>query len=67
MNIDIREYIINNFKDSSTNDLEDAINESINERSDEALPGMGVLLELLWLNSNSNEKKMILENIKKAI
>ena len=60
MEINIRSSIKNNFKDSTIEDLESSINESIN--SDEvALPGLGVLFEILW--NNSIDKKYILETI----
>lgn len=64
MNINIRESIKNNFKDSSIDDLESSINESINGE-EVVLPGFGVLFEILW--NNSNDKKQILEIINSNI
>ena len=47
-NIDVREYIKNNFKDSNTEELQKSIEESISSHEDDPLIGLGVLFELLW-------------------
>ena len=47
MNINIREHIINNFKNDDVDVLRRAIEESINEKDEIALPGMGVFLEII--------------------
>ena len=67
MDISIRGYIKNNFKDSSKNEISEAIESSIKSGEEEALPGMGVLLELLWQNSSNDEKKMFLDKIQKGL
>ena len=66
-NIDIRKYIISNFKDSSIDDIKNSIEDSISSHEDDPLIGLGVLFELLWNNSNEEEKKNILSNIKKSM
>lgn len=66
-NIDIREYIKNNFKDSNVKELQKSIEESISSHEDDPLIGLGVLFELLWNNSNNEEKENILSNIKKGM
>lgn len=48
MNINIRKYIINNFKNDTKEEIEKAINDSINSKEEEILPGLGVLFELVW-------------------
>lgn len=66
-NIDIRKYIISNFKDSSIEDIKQSIEESISSHEEDPLIGLGVLFELSWNNSNEEEKKYILANIKKGM
>ena len=56
MNISIREHIKKNFKDSSIQDLEDSIKESVNSNDEVVLPGLGVLFEILWKNSNNTNE-----------
>ncbi len=60
MNMDIRKYIINNFENNSKKDIQKAIEMSLKEKDDITLPGMGVMFEILWENSNDNEKEYIL-------
>lgn len=67
MNIDLRKYIINNFKDDNVEDIEKSINMSIDSKEEDPLIGMGVLFELAWLNSTKELKEEILSNIKKGI
>ena len=67
MNIDMRKYVINNFKDDSINDIRISIDKSIESREEEPLIGLGVLFELLWNNSDEETKMLILSNIKKGI
>ena len=52
MNIDIRKSIINNFKDSSLEEIKESIASSIKDSEDITLPGMGVFFEILWKNCN---------------
>ena len=67
MNIDIRKYIIGNFKNDNVEDIKKSIETSIKSKEEDPLLGMGVLFELAWINSNNNIKENILNNIKKGI
>lgn len=67
MNIDIRKYVIDNFKNDSIEDIETSINDSIASGDDDTLIGLGVLFELAWNNSNKQEQDNILNNIKKGM
>ena len=66
-NIDIREYIINNFKDDSIKEIEDSIDMSIESKSEDPLIGLGVLFELAWKNSSDELKNNILKSIRKSL
>lgn len=65
--IDVRKYIITNFKDDNIEDIEKSITTSIESKSDDPLIGLGVLFELMWNNSNNETKNTILTNIKKGL
>lgn len=65
MNIDIRDYIKNNFKNSNTNEIRDSIEESIKSKDEVILPGLGVLFEILWNNSSDNIKNDIINTLDK--
>ena len=66
-NIDIRNYIIENFKDDNQEKIKDSIETTINTRDEDALIGLGVLFELLWTKLNEEEKKSCLNNIREHI
>ena len=66
-NIDIRNYIIENFKDDNIEKIRDSIETTIKERDEDALIGLGVLFELLWNNLSQEEKEKSLENIRNSI
>ena len=64
MNIDIRSHIINNFKEASIEDINNSIIDSINDKDDVTLPGLGVFFEILWSNSSEDERNKILKILK---
>ena len=66
-NIDVRKYIINNFKEDSIHDIEKSITSSIESKSEDPLIGLGVLFELMWNNSSNEFKDTILSSIKKGL
>ena len=67
MNIDIRKSIINNFKESDIEDIKNSIEESINDKDEITLPGLGVFFEILWNNSDDVKKDYILQTLKKGL
>ena len=67
MDVDIRKYIINNFKDDSKEVIEKSITSSIEEKDEVTLPGMGVFMELLWKGSSTSIKEEILNILEKQI
>lgn len=66
-NIDIRKYIIENFKDDNAEKIRDSIETTISSRDEDALIGLGVLFELLWNNLSDEEKQKNLDNIRQSI
>jgi len=67
MDIDIRKSIINNFKESQIEEIKDSIEESISDKDEITLPGLGVFFEILWNNSDDTKKDYILQTIKKGL
>ena len=55
-NIDIRKYIIENFKDDNEEKIRDSIETTIKFQDEDALIGLGVLFEILWNNFSKQEK-----------
>ena len=67
MNIDIRKSIISNFKGSSIDEIKDSIESSNNDGDEITLPGLGVFFEILWNNSDKDDKEFILRTIEKGL
>ncbi len=63
MNIDIRSSIIDNFKDATGDEIRASIEASISEKDEVTLPGVGVFFEVLWQNSNDDERDFILNKL----
>ena len=66
-NIDVRKYIINNFKEDTVEDIEKSINSSIESGDEDPLIGLGVLFEVMWKQSSDTDKHTILSNIRKGL
>ena len=66
-NISIRGYIKKNSKNSDEKEIRNSIKTSLKENTEETLPGLGVLFEILWQNSNQNQKNDIINNLKNGL
>ena len=66
-NINIRAYIISNFKEDNIEEIRNSIEESIASHDEDPLIGLGVLFEILLNNSTKAQQTIILNNIKKGM
>ena len=66
-NIDIRKYIIENFRNDNEEKIRDSIETTIKFRDEDALIGLGVLFELLWNELSDEEKSKDIKAIMNAI
>ncbi len=67
MEINVRNAIIENFKNSSNEELHQTINEAISSNQEKTLPGLGVFLELVWSNSSSEFRKDLVSKLSTAL
>jgi len=67
MDIDIRSHIINNFREDDVTTLRSAIEESIKEKDEIALPGMGVFMEIIWQDAPEEMRQEMLNIIHNRI
>lgn len=63
-NLSIRQYIVDSFKDDNESEIRESIDDTINEGLEEALPGLGVFMEIIWKNASEELKKELLEILK---
>ncbi|HHT37799.1 MAG TPA: hypothetical protein GXZ95_00085 [Mollicutes bacterium] len=61
MEINIKDYIKSSFENTTKEDIKESIEESIKKNDDIILPGLGVLFELLWNNSDNEMKQKIID------
>ncbi|HHV18685.1 MAG TPA: small acid-soluble spore protein SspI, partial [Thermoanaerobacterales bacterium] len=57
--LDIRNLVLQNLSGSNREEVEGYIQETIDTREEEALPGMGILFEVVWSRSDKTEKGII--------
>ncbi len=67
MNINIRQHILNNFKDANKSEIKASIEASIEKKDEITLPGLGVFFEVLWENSDENSKEYIINTLKNSL
>lgn len=67
MEIDIRKNIINNLKKENASGIINIINESIDSKDELILPGLGVILELIWPELDNNDKEKFANLVIKKI
>lgn len=60
--IDLRQAIVNRVQDSSKEQLVEVIDGSI-DHDEKALPGLGVLFEMIWKESNPSEQTHMVESL----
>ena len=54
--MEIKDYIIKNFEESTKEEINETIVESVKSNDEVVLPGMGVLFEIVWKNSDLQDK-----------
>jgi len=61
-NFDLRQAIINRIQDNTKNDLHETIADSCGA-DERALPGLGVLFEIIWKDSNESQQTAMVETL----
>lgn len=64
---DIRNLVLQNLAGSTRDEVQGYIQETIDNREEEALPGMGILFEVVWSKSDSNERESMMNKIMEGI
>lgn len=61
--LDLRAAVMYKMQGSSENDIRDTIQDAIVTKQEKTLPGLGVLFELVWNQSNPQEQSRMIELI----
>jgi len=64
---DIRNIVLQNLAGSTREEVEGYIQETVDTREEEALPGMGILFEVVWSKSNRSERDNMMNKIMEGI
>jgi small acid-soluble spore protein I (minor) len=65
--VNLRRAVLDNLTDSTINDLRETILDAVQSGEDKILPGLGVLFEVLWQNSNPSDQGRIIQAVHKGI
>lgn len=63
MNFNIRGAVLHNIKDMGEKEIQDMIIDSIKKGDEKLLPGLGVLFEVIWNNSNTSEQNHMIDTL----
>ncbi|WP_077615496.1 small acid-soluble spore protein SspI [Caenibacillus caldisaponilyticus] len=67
MDIDIRRAIKHNIADNDKEQLRATIVDAIQDGAEKMLPGLGVLFEIIWKQSDEKERAMMVDNLAKGL
>jgi small acid-soluble spore protein I (minor) len=67
VNIDIRGAVIHNIQDMSPQELKAMVVDSIRQKEEKLLPGLGVVFEVIWKNSQPEEQEHMIQTLHHAL
>jgi small acid-soluble spore protein I (minor) len=67
MDLNLRNAIISNVSGNSQQELEATIKDAIESKEEKMLPGLGVLFEIIWENSNREDQEEMLSTLEQGL
>jgi small acid-soluble spore protein I (minor) len=67
MNLDLRKAVLHNVTGNNKEQLQDTIVDAIESGEEKMLPGLGVLFEVIWKNSDEQKKEEILTTLSNGL
>ena len=67
MNLNLRNAILSNISNNDQSQLEATIVDAIQSGEEKMLPGLGVLFELIWNQSDDQEKQEMVEALEQGV
>lgn len=67
MDLNLRKAILNNVSDNDKSQLEATIVDAIQSGEEKMLPGLGVLFELIWQQSDQTEQAEMLDLLEQGV
>ncbi|WP_226583585.1 small acid-soluble spore protein SspI [Halobacillus litoralis] len=67
MNLNLRAAILSNVSGHNAEQLEATIDDALQKGEEKMLPGLGVFFEMLWKESDDQEKQEILDTLEQSL
>ncbi|HSU79362.1 MAG TPA: small acid-soluble spore protein SspI [Candidatus Angelobacter sp.] len=67
MDINIRRAVLHNLANNDKSQLRDTIVDAIQDGQEKMLPGLGVLLEVIWQQSDENLRDTMINTLAKGV
>lgn len=67
MNLNIRKAVIHNISNNDKERLRSTIVDAIQDGQEKMLPGLGVLFEVIWNQSDENLRNQMVENLERGV
>lgn len=67
MNLNLRKAIVSNISSNDPSQLEATIVDAIQNGEEKMLPGLGVLFELIWKQSEEQEKENMVNALEQGV
>ncbi|MEN2765615.1 small acid-soluble spore protein SspI [Ornithinibacillus xuwenensis] len=67
MDLNLRKAILSNIATNDQSQLEATIVDAIQSGEEKMLPGLGVLFELIWNQSNEQEKQEMIDALEQGV
>lgn len=67
MDLNLREAILSNIASNNQDQLEATIVDAIQDGEEKMLPGLGVIFELIWNQSNEEDKQEMIDALEQGV
>lgn len=67
MDLNLRKAILSNIAENDHEQLEATIVDAIQDGEEKMLPGLGVLFELIWKQSDDEEKQEMIKSLEQGV
>lgn len=67
MNLNLRAAILSNVSGHNAEQLEATIDDALQKGEEKMLPGLGVFFEMLWKESNEQDRQEILDTLEHGL
>jgi small acid-soluble spore protein I (minor) len=67
LNMDIRRIVLDNLKNRSKDEIKGFIQDAVDTKEENAIPGLGIIFEAAWEKMNDAEKNNMMDYVMRGI